>query len=398
MQQKENPSEKGYKHIHVPRDIFALLTNRVLFRLGFGLIGVFLPIFFYELFGSSLYALLGIYILLYILGIIIMPLTARLLQVVGIRGSLLLAIPPAGVSIGALYYADTYPVYATAVFIITMALYQALYWVPYHTDLAKLITGTGTGRHLALYKNVLQIINAATPLIGGLLLISFGFGNIFLVATVILFTTITPTLLMVQVYERYEWGFFETFKHFFNKKNRPLLYAYMADGAQSVVSAVVWPVFIFELLDGNYASVGFVTSLTIIFILILNVAVGRFIEKVGEGRALKYSTILATTGWILKIFVESSFQIFITDTYHQLGRAANRMSFDTATYDHTADSGHYMDEFTTLKEMALRVGRILMLIAVAALLYMFGNIRAVFIIAAGATLFMVLINKQMKIR
>ncbi len=385
-------------HIDLPKDLFALLTNRLLFRLGFGLVGVFLPIFFYQLFDNSIYTLLGIYIILAAASIPLVPLGAKMLGAFGIRKLLFLAIPFAVVSIAALYYAEGYPVLAVSAYIVSAILYKTLYWVPYHTDLAHLIGHHKVGAHIAIYKNVLQVINALTPLAGGVLIAMFGFSNIFVFAAAVLLATIVPTRYICEIYERYEWGFIETFKHLFAIKNRALLYAYTADGAQSIISAVVWPVFIFELLDGNYMSVGFVTSLTIIVILALNVVVGKFIDKVGDEKMLKYSTILATTGWIVKIFVDSAFQIFITDTYHRLGRAANRMSFDASTYEHAADNGHYVDEFTTLKEIALNIGRVLMLITVALLVYYIGNIRVIFVLAAGATLFMVMLNKQLNVK
>ncbi len=391
-------SMKHKLHLSLPKDIFALLTNRLLFRLGFGLVGVFLPIFFYELFDKSLYILLVIYASIYALGVLWAPISSKLIGSLGIRKMLILSVPPSALSIGALYYSTEYPVISAITFVISIALYRALYWVPYQTDLTKFLVNGKTGTNIAVYTNVLQVMNAATPLIGGLLITAFGFSNVFAFAAVVLFTTLIPAHFIAQIYERYVWGYFETFKHLFAKDNRGLLYAYIADGAQSVVSAVVWPVFIFELLDGNYNSVGFITSLTIIAILVLNVVVGKFIDKIGEDKMLKYSTILATTGWVVKIFVDSAFQIFITDTYHRLGRAANRMSFDSATYEHAADNGHFVDEFTTLKEIALNIGRILMLLAVAALVFYFDNIRIVFIIAAGATLFMVMLNKQLGVK
>ncbi len=385
-------------HLNLPKDIFALLTNRLLFRLGFGLIGVFLPIFFYKLFDESLYILLIIYISIYVLGILWTPISSMLIGTLGVRKMLLLSVPPSALSIGALYYANAHPVIAVTIFVISISLYRALYWVPFQTDLTKYLVKGKTGANMAVYINVLQAMNAATPLIGGLLITAFGFSNIFAFAALVLFTTLIPTYFIVQVYERYAWGYFETFKHLFNKGNRGLLYAYIADGAQSVVTIVVWPIFIFEILDGNLNSIGFVTSLTIIVIMILNVVVGKFIDKIGEDKMLRYSTILATTGWIVKVFVDSAFQIFITDTYHRLGRAANRMSFDSATYEHAADNGHFVDEFTTLKEIALNIGRILMLLVVGALVFYFDNIRIVFIIAAGATLFMVMLNRQLDIK
>ncbi|MCD5384569.1 MAG: hypothetical protein LRZ97_01475, partial [Candidatus Pacebacteria bacterium] len=256
-------------HINLPKDIFALLTNRLLFRLGFGLIGVFLPIFFYKLFSESLYAVLIIYIIIYSIGIFITPISSKMLGVVGIKNLMRVAVIPSAIAIGALYFASDHPTYAVAGFIIAIALYRAAYWVPYQTDLGHFLGHKKVGIHMAVYKNILQVMNAVTPLVGGVLITAFDFKNVFVFAALILFTTLIPIHFITQVYERYSWGFIETFKHLFAYKNRTLVYAYAADGAQGIISSIIWPIFIFELLNGNYMSVGFITSLTTIAILLL---------------------------------------------------------------------------------------------------------------------------------
>ena len=59
--------------------------------------------------------------------------------------------------------------------------------------------------------------------------------------------------------------------------------------------------------------------------------------------------------------------------------------FDTLVYEISADSGHYVDEFTVLREMALTMGRVLVL-AIVALLLLFVSLEWTFVIAAGASL------------
>ncbi len=398
MKDSKEYKQKSHLHIPLPKDIFALLTNRILLRIGFGLVGVFVPIFLYETLGGSLYYVALIYILYYLASMIVVPFGSMMLGTLGIRALLLIAIPFAVLAMSSLYYMEEYMWLAILGYFGGILVYRTLYWVPYQVDLTHLMGHKHVGAHMAFYNNVLQIVNALTPLAGGIIITRFGFGTAFVCAALALLVTIVPTLFIRTINEHYKWGFMESFQRLFAYKNRALMYAYTADGAQSVISAIIWPVFIFELLDGKYTSVGFITSLTVIVILFLNTAVGKFIDHVGEKKALKYSSILASTGWFMKLFVDSAFQIFIVDTYHRLGRAANRLSFDTATNEHAADNGHYIDEFTTLKEMALNMGRVLMLIIACALFYYIENIRIVFIIAAGATLMMTILNKQLSVK
>lgn len=384
--------------IRIPTDIVALLSNRILFRLGFGLVGVFTPIFFYDAFGQSLYALLAVYILLNALNVFVTPLGSMLLKRMGVRGLLAVSIPFAVLSVVGLYVGVEHPFLAVALFLIGSTFFHSLYWVPFHTDLGHVLNKKHAGTRMVFFHNAAEVMNTVTPLVGGALILVLGFQKLFILAGMVLLSTLIPTYFIQEIYERYAWGYWETFRHLFAYKNRALLYAYTADGAQSIITAVVWPVFVFELLHQNYLSVGFVTSLTTIAVLMLNVVVGKFVDHVGEAKALTYSSILSASGWVVKFFVDSAFQVFVADTYHRLGRTVNQVTFDAATYEHSADNGHYIDEFTTLKEMALNIGRVLMLSGVAGLLWYLGNIRLVFIIAAGATMAMVALNRQMTVR
>ena len=112
---------------------------------------------------------------------------------------------------------------------------------------------------------------------------------------------------------------------------------------------------------------------------------------------LTIGSILYTTGWIIKIFVETAFQIFLVDAYHNLGKTVNRVSFDTNTYTQSADNGHYVDEFTVLKEMSLNIGKILMLVFVI-IIVSFTTIKVTFIAAAVATLFMTILNRTVVVK
>jgi len=57
--------------------------------------------------------------------------------------------------------------------------------------------------------------------------------------------------------------------------------------------------------------------------------------------------------------------VFAASTFHMFGSILMSTPLDAMFYDKAADSGHYVDEFTTIREIALTVGR------VGALLVMF---------------------------
>jgi len=164
----------------------------------------------------------------------------------------------------------------------------------------------------------------------------------------------------------------------------------MADGAENVIGVVIWPIFIFGLLEGDYQAVGLVSSLIVLSSILIHLIIGSYTDKFNKKKLLQYGTVLYSIGWLGKIFVQTGFQIFIASTYHSFAAIAMRTPYDTLMYEKAADAGHYVDEYSVLREMALNLGRIFMILIIL-ILFNYFNFQYTFIFAAIAALFMNLI-------
>jgi MFS family permease len=171
--------------------------------------------------------------------------------------------------------------------------------------------------------------------------------------------------------------------------------AYMGDGAESVINVIVWPIFIYELLNGNYFQIGALSAVIVVVTVFLQLLVGKWTDKLNKYRILKFSSIFYAVGWIIKMFIFTAFQIFIASTYHGITRLFTRTSFDTIFYEDSADQGHYVDEYTVIHEMAIQYGKVLMMILVLVLL-IFMSMQWTFILAATASLFMNFLSYDQK--
>jgi len=201
-------------------------------------------------------------------------------------------------------------------------------------------------------------------------------------------------LFMSDVYEYYSWSYIETFRQLFSRENRSLFIAQAANGAQNIATLFFWPLYIFFISHKQFVLLGAITSGTIVFIMILRFIIGKWIDKFSRNRMLLTGVLLSATGWFLKIFVYTPVQAVFVDTYHKMGRTVNGLTFSAVTYEQSADSGTYIDEYTTLKEMAVNIGRIAMLLVVGtAMLYFHTNIRMAFIVAAVVTLLMLFLDR-----
>lgn len=386
-----------YTNLHLSRNLIFLYTSRLLMQVAIGALSVFTALYFYEQYDESFTAVMLVFAPLYLLFVLLTPISAMLIKKVGIKKLIISAVifhPFAYIS---LLFWDSNQNLALAGFILFVVLYRSLYWAPYNIDFAKFTNKGNRGKQMSFLLNLSEVLLTLTPIISGIIIASYGFNTMFILSTIFMFASSIPLLFIDDTREEYTYGYFETFKKLFEKENRALTLAQFGDGIQTAVRIAIWPVFIYMLLDGKYVAIGVVTSLTIFLLIALRFVLGNLEDKFDRVKLLRFGSFLSTTGWIVKIFIDTGFEIFVADTYHKVGRMVNRLTFDITTYDQASDNGHYIDEYTVLKEIAVNLGRGFMVLSAIWLTATF-SITATFIFAALATLSMTLLHRDVYIQ
>jgi hypothetical protein len=163
--------------------------------------------------------------------------------------------------------------------------------------------------------------------------------------------------------------------------------ALFARGAENVIGVVVWPIFIYLLLNESFVAVGALSSLIMLVSVALQYITGRYLDRVQRrtSNVLHIGSVLSALGWIAKVFVATAYQVFIAGLYHNFAKIFMNTPFATMYYDLAADSGHYVDEVTMLREMALHLGKVVTLVLVIAL-SLFVPMQWTFLLAAAAAL------------
>jgi hypothetical protein len=231
------------------------------------------------------------------------------------------------------------------------------------------------------------------PAIAGLIITYFNFNILFLIVIVLYFVSGVPYLIIPQVKEEYCWSFKETWKQVFSRERRKIVLAYMADGAENIVGVIIWPIFIFQLLKGNYFQVGAISTLIIGATVLAQLLLGKFIDsRFKKENVLRWGSFLYAAGWIVKVFIVTAYQIFLAGVYHSFTKIFVRTSVDSLTYELAADQGHYVDEFTVIHEIALNMGKAIMSLSIIIMSFFFG-IQWVFILAALAVMSLNLLGR-----
>ena len=113
---------------------------------------------------------------------------------------------------------------------------------------------------------------------------------------------------------------------------------------------------------------------------------GKYTDLFNKRKMLHWGSSLCAVGWLAKIFILSAFHIFVVGAYHSLTKIFKDTPFDALNYEILADQGHLVDEYTVLKEIAIQVGRVLVLILAIVIAFNFG-LNWTFVLAALASLF-----------
>jgi YQGE family putative transporter len=351
-----------------------------------GIIGLFLPIYLLINFGFEVKYVMLWYLAGHLGYALSLPLGVQFLNKFGLRRSIRVSV-----FFDALVYTCVYFISKEAVlFAVASALFlipsRLFFWMPFHVDFAKFTDRLNRGKEVSLIWATKSFLGIVLPVVSGLLIAHYGFGVVFIVAIVLFLSAGIPFLALPRTKERYSWSPFETVKKFFSKKCRALVIANFSNGAENAVALVIWPIFIWQLLQGDFVNVGILSSLIILIGVILQLVVGKYTDLFNKRKLLHWGSAFYAAGWLVKIFVLTGMHIFLVGSYHQFARIFKDTPFDTLNYEILADHGHLVDEYTVIKEMAVQLGKVFILAFAIVVVFFFG-LNWTFVLAALASLF-----------
>lgn len=380
-----------YLQARLSPGISALYSNIIIDQIGSGLVGLFMPIFLWQKFGRLDFVLLY-YLAIHLIYVFAVVVGAKIMSKIGQKASMILAIPFKVLFYAGLYYMSLgYPVLIfTALMITAIEIRMMLFWVPYHTDFAAFTNKKNRGWVIGFLSSISSLVSIFIPIIAGWIISNHGFDVLFLIAMFLIGVSVLPLFLVRPTYEKFTFSFLQTFKQLFDKQYRRMFFSQFADGVESVIGMVIWPIFIFQLLQGDFLKVGAISSLIVLVAVVMRLVIGSYTDKIDKRKLLRWGSSLYAVGWILKMFVATTFHIFIASTFHNFSAIAMRTPFSALVYEKAADSGHYVDELTVLREIALSLGKVVGIVILLIMINMVG-LQWAFVLGAVAALFVNLI-------
>jgi MFS family permease len=381
----------------IKQGLLALVAHKQLSHLASTLFGLFLPIFLFEFFGYRLWAPLLYGAAYYFLAFIFEPLGAKLMTKIGLKKSMMIGEILYLCFITSLLLKDFFPFWVAAILSLFFYVSQhVVYWVPFHTAFAESAPRQKLGSVLGIMAAITSVVGVVIPFLSAWIITLWGYNFLLFLAAVMAAFSLVPIFLVSTIEEKFEFGFSETFKILFSKKERPLLVLYASEGAENAVGFLVWPLFIFLLVGGKYLEVGALATALVVVSVLLQILVGRLSDNWNPQKIFRWGAGLNSLGWLARMFVNTAAQVFFVGVFQSLAAILMNTPFEAIMYTRAADAGHFVDEYTVLREMALGFGRTIVLVASAILVLVFGFPAAFFLAAAATLIFGAAIKLQLK--
>ena len=369
------------------------ISKRLIHGAAAALGGIFVPIFLYETaidreFANPFFMVGGYYALLSLLYALLLVPSMQVTNRLGFSKTLVLS----GVCIIMTYILLFY---LTAENILTLmwplaatiVAFRLFHWVPFHTDFALFTTAGKRGKQVSLSFAAIAFMGAIGPIAAGFIIAQAGYPALFGTIIVLLIAATISYAYVPETPTHFDWSWRETWRHFRSKGRRGLMVGEFANGAETIVNIVVWPIFLYTILNGDLFSIGALSTIIVGVTIVLQLLLGKYLDGKGHDKTktLRVGSFLYAIGWILKIFVLSAAQVFFVGLYHNIVRIFSHTPFSAIVYDMSADQGSLVDEYTVIREMANHLGRAAALVGVS-VLTLFVPIGWTFTLAVAASL------------
>jgi len=385
-----------FPHLHyaLNRELTELYASIALRRFTMGLVGIFIPIYIFLYFSQDITKTLLYFGSISLLYGILAPLSGKIITKIGIKHSMMLSLPFLFLSYLALWHIDRLGGFLF-VLVILAVVHNLFYWPAFHIDFARFSEKKHRSRQISYRHAAIALAGAASPLVGGVILVQFGYPILFTIVLTMLFASVFPLFLSQEIHERYTDSFQKTYRELIQKKYRNKIIGFVGEGAEVILHILIWPIFLFTLAI-SYSSIGLISSAALFGGVFFALYLGRVIDKMGHARLLALGAWLNAFTWPLKMFVATPIDAFLVNTLHQFTRLTAYMPFTTLFYDWSARDDVNRDRFIILREMSLNISRGVVLFSLAGIFLLTDKLIIVFPIAGAFSLLLMFFTKGTK--
>ena len=361
-----------------------LYLGSILRNFGYSFLGIFGNIFLFNVFkdfGFSESTAFAFILLrqaaLYVLKFLTILPVAKLVKRVGSKTLLITGSAMSAISIS-LYALSQYNLFWLIPNIIVVAIQSNVFWIPYHTVFSAKNKADSLGKQMGILSIIGSIMGVVSPIISGLIIKEFGGYNVLFVIAFFMFVLSAVALYMGEL--DLDVGEIDTkdFRAAYEKEKR-LFPDYFVIGFESIIQNVVWGIFIFLFIQ-DVLKLGMLSSSIAFAIALFTYFIGKLSDEKKVGGIDKFGAVFNSLVWIGKLFIQNGLHIFFLDSLFSLFRTTYAVPIDVIVY---ANAKHDNPMWPVIiREVALDMGRALMSIVAAVLIFLNFEYWVLFLIAS----------------
>ena len=349
------------------------------------LLGIFLPIYVYEITQSLLWVILFFLVWSVAILVFLEILGKTLFSKISLKNILILSLGLLMVKYYFLLegrYNEIFLLYAG----ILGGIVTVMYWVPYDTLFTrKFKDGTKHfGRENSKNDILLKLSGALAPLLGGAIITLYGFSWLFTISVVLFGVCAVPLLSIIET-KPHKHDVASIIKNYvFNPKLKSITVGYIGEGMESAIQTTFWAVLMFLSLQ-NFIALGFVTTLGLVLSLFTSNLAGKMTDEKGPRLTQRLGSVGIAFLYIPRIIANHPVVFYAIDLIDKMTMPFYGIPLISATYE-LAEKFNELD-YIIYRELILHVTRVLTLVLIIFILPKLVTWRLVFLIGTlGALL------------
>jgi len=295
-----------HPHFFGSKEVNFLYLTLGLSYFGKGLIAIFIPIYFWEL-GFPFWKILFFYFLISLFFVLLAFFIIPLLRKTSDEMMLFLSIPFLIVYYLGLSLIINVP-FIFYILPFLMATHMLFFNIGYHLNFTGAVNGEYIGRELGARNVTGKLFRFSAPFIGGLVIGFLGFQINFIIGSIVLFLAVLPLFFVSKRKFPAKLNSHSALSLLKDKNLRFFNIVALGYGAETMVSRIVWPLFIFLAIGsiqvfGGIISLGIFVSATVAYF-------AGFLSDTGRRRkVLAFSTSVISIIWATRPFLVNPFLI-----------------------------------------------------------------------------------------
>lgn len=306
-----------------------LYTSMMLRSLGLSLVGIFVPIYLYEL-GYGLPVIFLFMAGLFATRFIGNPIAGYLVALVGPKHVMLQSSLAQMLALGLLLTLPQlqWPLWFIAV---VWGMATSLFFISYHVDFSKIMHADHGGKELGFMAIVERGGAALGPVSGGVIATVFGAEHTIALALMLFAMAVVPLMFSAEPTRTHQKLQFHVLPYQQLKRD---FFTFAMMGAETQTSVAIWPLFLaVAVLTSNvYASVGLATSVGVIATIFAARFIGQLIDRQQGGQLLRWAASTNALLHLIRPFIGSMGGVLLMNVTQDGVATGYRLAYTKGMY------------------------------------------------------------------